>query len=575
MKRIWPVLIVVIFAVLAGRTLIFQKGYFNMHDDLQMMRQLEMEKCFFDGQIPCRWVPDMGYGFGFPLFNYYPPLPYLIGEIFRIFGFSFLETVKLTAALSFIISGIAMYLLAKEFYGHIGGVLSAIFYIWAPYHAVDIYVRGAMNEAWALVWFPLILWTSYKLITEKKKSLKWLISLALSWFALLTSHNLMVLIFTPVFAGWCLLWLVKSGKKQFLRLVLRLIVAGVLAFGLAAFFTLPAVLEQKYVHVEMLVIGYYEYIAHFVSSAQLLFSRFWGYGPSVWGTVEDKMPFQIGHIHWILSLVIGVWVIYRLLKKRKQSILVQNSLLIILFFFLIGWFSAFMAHVRSTPIWLLIPPLKFVQFPWRFLTLTTLAFSFLAGAAPVFLKKPGTRYSVLCTAILAVGLVAFNWNYFLPQHGKMGALTDKEKFSGAAWELQQNAGIYDYLPKSAKENPKEPQKVLAEVMTGEGKISEMKQGTNWAEFTVKAESKQLTVRINIFQFPNWRVFVDGKKIEIKIPEEEKWGRMWIEVPQGDHQVFLKLKNTPIRTAGNLISLFSWLGLVTFPIWRKKAVFLSV
>ena len=50
--RRYPILIAVFFAVLAGRTLIFQGGYFNMHDDLQVMRQLEMEKCIIDGQIP-------------------------------------------------------------------------------------------------------------------------------------------------------------------------------------------------------------------------------------------------------------------------------------------------------------------------------------------------------------------------------------------------------------------------------------------------------------------------------------------------------------------------------------------
>ena len=59
------VVLVVIFGLLASRDLLMP-GYFPMHDDLQMMRQLEMDKCFRDGQIPCRWVPDMGYGYGFP-----------------------------------------------------------------------------------------------------------------------------------------------------------------------------------------------------------------------------------------------------------------------------------------------------------------------------------------------------------------------------------------------------------------------------------------------------------------------------------------------------------------------------
>src|SRR3989344_736405 len=125
--NVFGLFIILVISLIAARSL-FAPGYFIMHDDLQMMRQLEMEKCFLDGQIPCRWVPDMGYGFGFPLFNYYPPLPYLIGEVFRIFGFTFVFSAKLAFALSIIASGIAMYLLAKDFFGRIGGMLSAIFY---------------------------------------------------------------------------------------------------------------------------------------------------------------------------------------------------------------------------------------------------------------------------------------------------------------------------------------------------------------------------------------------------------------------------------------------------------------
>ncbi len=219
-ENFFPLLIVFIFALLAGRTFL-TSGYFNMHDDLQMMRQLEMEKCFLDLQIPCRWVPDMGYGFGFPLFNYYPPLPYLVGEVFRLISFSFVDTVKIIFLLSFIFSGITMYFLSKEFFGKWGGVLSSIFYIWAPYHSVDIYVRGAMNEAWALIWFPLILWTVYKLLKSNKKDVvRWVISLALSWAGLFLSHNLMVLIFTPIFGLWILYFVIKERLwKKILPLI--------------------------------------------------------------------------------------------------------------------------------------------------------------------------------------------------------------------------------------------------------------------------------------------------------------------------------------------------------------------
>ncbi len=559
----WPILIVVFAAVLAGRSLIFESGYFKMHDDLQMMRQLEMEKCFKDWQIPCRWIPDMGYGYGFPLFNFYPPLPYFVGQIFRFSGISFVDTAKLTFALSFVLSGVAMYFFAKEFFGKWGGTLSSIFYIWAPYHSVDVYVRGAMNEAWALIFFPLILWTAYRLIQERKKVAVWIIGLAFSWAGLLLSHNLMVMIFTPIFAVWCAIWILKSKKYQFT--IYNLLKSGLLALGLSAFFTLPAILEQKYIHVDTLTRGYYEFIAHFATINQLLFSRFWGYGPSIWGD-NDGMPFQVGHIHWILSLVILSFTVFFFLKNRKSSF----PLLINVFSLVVGWSALFMAHVRSTPIWQHISPLAFVQFPWRFLTLSTFTFSFVAGFSVLIFKKLIPKYYVLCTAILAIALIAFNWNYFLPDGGRMGPLTDREKFSAAAWDLQRTAGIFDYLPKAAIENPKEPPQNLGEFMEGAGIITGQKAGTNWASFNIEVDSEKSVVRIGIYQFPNWVSSLDGKKVENYVPETEAWGRMYIEVPKGKHGVNLRLFNTPVRIISNIVSLAAWLGMGGYFVLKSRS-----
>jgi len=563
-KLLFPIFIVIFAALLAGRTLL-TSGYFKMHDDLQMMRQLEMEKCFLDLQIPCRWISDMGYGFGFPLFNYYPPLPYLVGELFRVVGFSFVDTAKLVFLISFIFSGITMYFFSKEFFGKVGGVLSSVFYIWAPYRAVDVYVRGAMNEAWAFIWFPVILLFSYKLLTVGQKPGRakagLVILLSLSWVGLFLSHNLMVLIFTPIFAIWCLFWLWRFKKP--VSSIKYLVSSSLLALGLTAFFTLPAILEQKYVQVDTLINGYYEYIAHFATLNQLFISRFWGYGPSVW-MENDGMPFQVGHIHWILSLVIGGWWLVTCFKKNKS--IIRNSSFIILFFIAVGWFAAFMAHSRSTFIWQVIPILKFVQFPWRFLTLVTFSFSFIVGSLVLLVPK---KFIYLVVGILSIGLIIFNFNYFLPDGGKMGSLTDKEKFAGAAWDLQRTAGIFDYLPKGAVTAPKEPMRALSEVMRGEVSTDNLKVGTNKASFSADVISNGATLRIGIFKFPNWKAYVDGKEVETYIPKEEMWGRMYIDVPKGEHEIVIKLLNTPLRCVSNIISLTVWLGLLGYLVLQFK------
>lgn len=583
-SNFWPLFVVFIFAVLAARSLIFQSGYFNMHDDLQLMRQLELEKCFLDGQIPCRWVPDMGYGFGFPLFNFYPPLPYLIGETFRVLGYSFINAVKLNFALSFLVSGVAMYFLAKKFFGPLGGVLSAIFYIWAPYHAVDVYVRGAMNEAWALSSFPLIFLFAYKLTADNKSQItKNVILLALSYFGLLTSHNLMVLIFTPFLGFWVLLHLWQ--KKAWTRLP-SLAISGIWALGLAAFFTLPALNENNFTWIRSQLQGYYDYTAHFVSLHQLLISRFWGYGPSVWIEAQDGMSFQIGHLHWILSIFVGLLLLARLLLKKGNIIkrFKDDPLLLTTTFLLaVGWFSAYLTHLRSIWIYKLVPQLSYIQFPWRFLTITIFAFSFVIGVIPGIIsawkkkkhwivKLLVTPHELLWAFVLVVILLILNWGYFRPEGGRMGALTDEEKFTGAAWELQQTAGIYDYLPIQAEMAPTGPQETLAEVMQGEGEISSAEQGTYWGLFNADIASEEALVRINIFDFPGWRVFVkegaNSEEIETFVPEEEKWGRMWVKLSKGEHLVYAQIFNTPVRTAGNLISLVSWSLLLTYPVWRR-------
>ena len=134
---------------------LFWAPFFSHHDDVQIIRLYEMDKCIKDGQIPCRWVPDLGGLYGYPIFNYYAPLPYYVGEIFYLMTGSLIFSVKMMFVLPFVGSYIFMFLLARKFWGKLGGSLSAIFYSFAPYHALDFYARGAMGEMWALMVFRL------------------------------------------------------------------------------------------------------------------------------------------------------------------------------------------------------------------------------------------------------------------------------------------------------------------------------------------------------------------------------------------------------------------------------------
>jgi hypothetical protein len=128
-KTIWRfrVEILLILLLIPAVKDLLTPGYFTMHDDMQVFRLFELDKCVHDGQLPCRWVPDGGYGYGYPLMQFYPPMPYYPMELLKLLGLGYFWPVKIMFAVSFIMSGIGMYLLAKEVFGKWGGRLSARF----------------------------------------------------------------------------------------------------------------------------------------------------------------------------------------------------------------------------------------------------------------------------------------------------------------------------------------------------------------------------------------------------------------------------------------------------------------
>jgi hypothetical protein len=541
--------------------------YWNMHDDMQLIRQLEMEKCLYDGQIPCRWTPDLGYGYGYPLFNFYPPLPYFVGQIFRFAGSTFVAAVKDTAILQIIFSGFAMYLLASSLFGPVGGLLSGLFYTYAPYHAVDIYVRGAMDEAWAAVFFPLIFYFSKKLIDTHQT--RYLVGLSASFAGLLLSHNPMVLIFSPLVLLWSLFWVFISRPKKLsdtFPSLLRLFLSALLALGISAFFTLPVLFESKLVQIDSMFTNYYTYSIHFVSLFQLFISNVWGDGPSVWGP-NDNLSFAIGYLHWLIPTICLLLLFVKHFKNKKFS----NLEIAVVGLIFMAYFSAFMTHERSTFIWKIFTPLQKIQFPWRFLNVTEFLFSLSAGFLPLLIirhKILKISHYVLFIVIIVL-LIAINVNHFTPI--TFGPITDAQKFSGQAWTNQITGGIYDYLPKTAKTAPKAPAKAsIDQIVPSDANytLSGQKKGTDWQFFNLTLE-KPSTVYLSVLAFPTFEITDNQQKINYQI--EPELGRISLTLDAGQHQIYLKLRNTPIRTVSNFISFFSVLGVVYLILpkkWRK-------
>lgn len=562
---------------------LFAAPYFNIQDDVQNIRLYEMDKCVKDLQLPCRWVPDLGGEYGYPLFEYYAPLPYYVGELFYLPTSNLLFSTKVMFGLSFVLSFVFMYLLARKFWGNTGGAVTAIFYSYAPYHAVDFYVRGAMGEMWAMAFFPAILWAIVKL--KEKTNLSNTVLTGFFFACLILSHNLSAMIFLPIMIVFALILFFQRKEKKFLGLFVASLALG---FLLSGFYFLPALVEKPLAHVETTIEGYFFYTEHFKGLQKLFVDRYWGYGPSlreIPGKVEDNtFPYQIGIAHWVLWLgsLVGAFLLWK--KKRAKSVL-------ILFFTFVVFGSIFMINPKSAFVWSKLPPLWYLQFPWRFLELVILFISLCVGS--LFILRIKERYKLILFAVLVALVVALNFSYFRPE--KFVNETNADLLTGQKWDSQIKRSIFDYLPIYAKAPPAELATSRYQLLSGNGRIIDFKEGTNWMSFGSSAITP-IEFQWSQYYFPDWEVFVDGKEVPIDYqrlihgagsqPIINDLGLITFNIPPGNHHITAHLYNSPVRVVGNgmtvvgiLVSLFLLfsnrirLGKSSFPEGRGFASFL--
>lgn len=523
-------LLVILILVLPAFSLMLKNGIYTMHD-FHLFRQFEFNKCVQEKVFPCRWAPDAGMGYGEPLFNFYGQFPYWVGQIFHTLGFSIIDSIKLLFILSLLLSAISMYVLAKVYWGKLGGILSAIFYVYAPYRAVDIWVRGALNEAISFVYFPFIFYTlDQYLLYHKKNHLLWFI---ISLSALLITHNLSFLMFIP-FLG--LFTLYRLYQKRSIASLAGLLIAGLTTVFLSSFYLLPVLLENKLTILTQITQDYYFYQLHWATLRQLFISNFWGYGGSVWGP-NDTLSFSVGYFHWILPIII---ILLALLKRRLNVYL--------LLFVIFGFFAAFLTHGKSELIWKIFSPMSFIQFPWRFLTLSTFFLSLASGAiSTIFTSR-------LLLSISLVLLLLLNFSYFKPDIWR--PISDQEQFSGKLWDEQRASALQDFWPKSAPRLPDSFAPDSPEFIIGQGETLSALKLSHSARYSFFIDSDYAKITFPIVNFPGWIGYVNDQKLSIFTSGQ--LGLITTSLPRGQHHITLKFTDTLPRAAGNLISLVTFI-----------------
>lgn len=546
----------------------FSHGFFPMHDDTQVGRVFEMTKALKDGQFPVRWVEDLGYGYGYPIFNFYAPFAYYVGSLFNLVGFDALVSTKITFALAIILSGVFMYLFVKDTLDTYSGIVASVIYMYFPYHAVNIYVRGALSEIWAYAFIPIVFWGIWRTRIENEQlsmnkglreiimssSFGWAIITALGFTFIILSHNLSAYM-VGLFSALCMAIGIIFSKRR-IRLLSLYSFSVIFAVVLSAFYILPVALEAGYTNVVSQIGKSADYHDHFVCLSQLWDSP-WGFGGSVAGCT-DGLSFKLGKTNILFALFsVGIFLYTFFSKKKKYySVLVVISM---------AFLSLFLLLPISEFIWDHLPGIQYLQYPWRFLNFTAFSLSILIGLSIYFIQKiVSTRVAILTCAVIIFATFLYNAKLFMPQTinaNNTKYYTDKEIIN---WDTSRKSD--EYLPRGfvKPQFQKEVPQQKVSILNGNGQFEIVSEKTQ--EVVLKANlASASVVHFNMAYFPGWNVAANNMSIT-PVPAQNGFD---ITLPSGSYLITAQLRSTKVQIIGNIITLIGILGLFIGIIRRKQ------
>lgn len=535
---------------------LFDPGFFPVHDDMQAARVFEMANALRDRQFPVRILKNFGYGYHYPLFNFYSPLPYYVGAFFNLTGFSVLISTKIMFFIPNLLSIIFMYILMKKLTKSDAiSFVSTILYIYFPYRAADNYVRGVAGEIYVMMFLPLLVLGVYEILHAEMHLRPHLNFLFVSSLAgIILSHNIYAYIVCLGLAIFSIAYLatgITKKDKSYLSHMSHLITNSLFSLGLTAFFWLPAFAEGSFTHLDKINQAGYYFGNYFINLRDLWQSD-WGYGGAAGG-----MTFMIGKTQVILGVAAFFLVIYRILKNKRINILS-------LFFLFLTVTSVFMTNKSSFLIWNDLPLMSLTQYPMRFIFF--IDFFLILFIALTFSKINLPKIfsiTLICLISLIVifktaGIFRSKFNYDFT-----------EKYlseSYIRWETSRMAD--EYLPKQF-DIPIDKNEISDNVIktNGQAETEILEHKSDELIARIKT-SEKIDIAFPVTYFPGWKMFVNGTEKSVKTTT--KYYLITGNFDKGDFIVKLNFENTPVRTLGNILSLVFLSLIMTHIIVKNKS-----
>lgn len=541
LKKNWTLLLITILSLIPLINLL-NPGLPISHDgEDHIYRIASFYQSLSEGNIIPRWSGNLNWGYGHPIFMFLYPLPSYSASLLHFLGLGIIDSYKIILATSFVLSGIFMFSFLKEITNEKSALVGSVLFLFAPYRFVDLYVRGAIGEHVAFLFMPLILYFILKIFKLKPKEnintiYIYFILLSISFAGFILSHNAISLIFFPFIIAVSFALFINFKSFKSLLITFFSISAG---FLFSLFFWLPAFIEGKYTLRDIVTKNIYA--DRFVDVKDLLYAP-WSFGQS------GELSVQLG----IVQLIILIFSFIIIFKKYKTNYQNNKLYFISIFFFIV---SVFLMLQQSNFIWEKITTLQKLQFPWRFLSLTTFSLSVIGA---ITFSKINTKYFNPIFGVVVASAVIISISFW---QAKEYRVIDESKL------LQSYAGTTDtgesspiWSVRSMDQFPKSE----IEIISGKGEIINIKRNFNNHSYLI-SNKENIRIRENTLYFPGWNLYVNNQKEEFEFQDPSNQGLITFNLEPGLNHINLKFEETKLRLTSNIISVSSIIIFLFIPI----------
>lgn len=370
--------ILIIFSTTIVLSLPLMLNYLLDGHDLSfhLMRIEGIKQSILDGRFPARM--DMfaleGQGYADPI--YYPYLFLYIPALLRVSGLSIMHSYKFFLGFLNLAGCIIAYLAFKGITKNTkASIVGMIVYNLAPYHIACLYSRGALGEAQAYIFIPLIAYGVFKLLSKEipfDELKKGVIALILGFSGILESHILSVEM-TGIMLIVCLLLCIKRTFR--IRTILSFIIAGISTLAINAWFVVPFIFSSK----EDLFV--FHQMDLFLTENGLTLYQLLGAKKDLFG-FSDYLQFGVANdigISLGFALPLGILLCiyeFKSWKNRIKEDRVYTMIVCIILGTLTAWMTTYLfpwTQIESIPV--VGKLLGMVQFVWRYLGISTFTFT--------------------------------------------------------------------------------------------------------------------------------------------------------------------------------------------------------